>query len=634
MGVVVGFLSFLLVCACGGTSDGSGEAPPETPPPARAAADPLPRSEAPPAAEPPSEPPAHPLAPLLLTEPVLLMELEAHGLALHDILGVTGPDTHALHRQSSHYRSFVDLVGLDDSVARWRDPAARVGLSASHRLFNPGWLDRESTRFELIAVVNRLDRIHATPEGCGEVRLIYRLAYGTGHAGSRLPMTLNAVFDQGDDCPAVARFWLGLANASDLTQALRTAPSPLAGDPRPKRLEVNFQSGRWPSGVRPSLGGHAEYVLRVFHFEGDHVVVGTLENTPTQRLGGGKRNELREWLAGHLEEVDDGTLLVPERFLAERSVSVHPRGLARYANRPWSQILPHPERPLPHVSDGTLTQIASQVGLMRRLDQMSCKGCHASRALAGFHVLGEDRPGTSPHNAIQVGISPHLLNDLPFRAANLSAIAEGHPRPRRPFSDRGASTGRVGDACGLGDPTFADWTCEEGNVCKDRHGDAVGECAPAAGPGPGDGTELGEVTRDRRGLRDRVRNLRTEECLPIDGETARAAPSGSGFPNGICVAPCERFGLVDGDRICGPVPNGQGTQFDGFTACLAQHQQSFDVCLGDDAHPTWLARCDFDEPCRDDYLCVDVPNAPEGQGACMPPYFLFQVRVDGHRVPQ
>jgi hypothetical protein len=141
------------------------------------------------------------------------------------------------------------------------------------------------------------------------------------------------------------------------------------------------------------------------------------------------------------------------------------------------------------------------------------------------------------------------------------------------------------------------------------------------------------MTRDRRGLRDRIRNLRTEECRPIDGEPARAAPSASGFPNGICVAPCERFGLVEGDRICGPVPRGQGTQFDGFTACLAQHQQNFDTCLGDDAHPTWLMRCQFDEPCRDDYLCVAVPDAPAGQGACMPPYFLFQVRVDGHIVP-
>ncbi|MBW2461888.1 MAG: hypothetical protein JRH11_09585 [Deltaproteobacteria bacterium] len=579
------------------------------------------------------EAPRHALAPLLVTDAELLMALDADGLALHDILGAEGPSTRALHRTSSHYRAFVDLVGLDDSVARWRDPSARVGLSARHRLFNPRWLNRHSTRFELVAIVNRMDRIHTTPDACGEVRLIYRLAYGEDHAGSRLPMTLNAVFIQSGDCPAVARWWLGLADAHDLHASLRSETSPLGGDPRPARLEVNFQSGRWPSGIRPSLGGHAEYVLRVFHFEGDRVVVAPLENTPTQRLGGRGRTELRQWLRDNVAGVDDGTAILPAPFLAERSVSVHPRGLSRYANRPWSQILPDPERPPEGVDFETLSLVRSQVGLMRRLDEMSCKGCHATRALAGFHILGEDRPGTSPHNAIEVGISPHLLRELPFRADVLRAIAEERPLPARPFADRGASTGRVGDACGLGDPTFEAWTCAEDNVCKDRHGDDVGACAPADGPHAGDGTEAGLMTRDRRGLRDRIRGVRTEACLPIDDGPARAAPSANGFPNGICAAPCETFGTVVGDRICGPVPNGQGTRFDGFTRCLSEHRQNFDTCLGDDAHPTWLRRCDLDDPCRDDYLCVAVPDAPEGQGACMPPYFLFQVRVDGHLVP-
>jgi len=632
-------LVLALVLACGG-SPAAGPAPATDEPRAAAHEETQPHATTDTTAtggradDPPAETaPLHPLAPLLVTDPELLMDLEGGGLALWDVLGAEGPSTRTLHRTSSHYRAFVDLIGLDDSVARWRDPDARVGLSARHRLFNPHWLDRQSTRFELVAVVNRMDRIHTTPGACGEVRLIYRLAYGDGHAGSRLPMTLNAVFEQRGECAALARFWLALAEAPELGAALRAEGSPLAGDPRPVRLETNFQSGRWPSGVRPSLGGHAEYVLRVFHFDGDRAVVAPLENTPTQRLGGRKRGELREWLAGNAAAVDDGTLVVPTRFLAERSVSVHPRGLARYANRPWTQILPHPERPLDGVDFDALSQIASQVGLMRRLDEMSCKGCHASRALAGFHVLGEDRPGTSPHNAIEVGISPHLVNDLPFRAATLRAIAEGTRGPARPFSDRGASTGRVGDACGLGDATFASWSCAEGNVCKDRHGDDVGECAPADGPHAGDGIELGRMTRDRRGLRDRIQGVRSEACLPIDGSPARAAPSASGFPNGICVAPCERFGLVDGDRICGPVPRGEGTRFDGFTRCLSQHRQSFDTCLGDDAHPTWLRRCDLDDPCRDDYLCVAVPDAPQGQGACMPPYFLFQVRVDGHLVP-
>jgi len=33
-------------------------------------------------------------------------------------------------------------------------------------------------------------------------------------------------------------------------------------------------------------------------------------------------------------------------------------------------------------------------------------------------------------------------------------------------------------------------------------------------------------------------------------------------------------------------------------------------------------------PCRDDYICAES-FVPE-RGVCVPPYFLFQFRVDGH----
>ena len=40
-----------------------------------------------------------------------------------------------------------------------------------------------------------------------------------------------------------------------------------------------------------------------------------------------------------------------------------------------------------------------------------------------------------------------------------------------------------------------------------------------------------------------------------------------------------------------------------------------------------LRACDAATPCRDDYLCVRLDA---GRGACIPPYFVFQMRVDGH----
>ena len=86
----------------------------------------------------------------------------------------------------------------------------------AHRQFDPRWLDDGNANFDLIAVVNRLDRRAFAPEHCGEVRVIHRLSYNrqmaTGMVESRLPMTVNTVYfvDPGIDpnCAAVARSWL------------------------------------------------------------------------------------------------------------------------------------------------------------------------------------------------------------------------------------------------------------------------------------------------------------------------------------------------------------------------------------------------------------------------------------------
>ena len=42
--------------------------------------------------------------------------------------------------------------------------------------------------------------------------------------------------------------------------------------------------------------------------------------------------------------------------------------------------------------------------------------------------------------------------------------------------------------------------------------------------------------------------------------------------------------------------------------------------------------CSGDEPCRDDYGCLRYPGSAPGTGACVPPYFLFDFRVDGPRL--
>src|SRR5262249_21805115 len=70
---------------------------------------------------------------------------------------------------------------------------------------------------------------------------------------------------------------------------------------------------------------------------------------------------------------------------------------------------------------------------------------------------------------------------------------------------------------------------------------------------------------------------------------------------------------------------------DGFNDCIAQGKP-FPECLKL-ATPAGLRACDRAHPCRDDYICT-APYTEltdkRRMGTCIPPYFMFQFRVDGH----
>eukprot|EP01035_Chromulina_nebulosa_P014772 gene14772-biopygen12585 len=66
-----------------------------------------------------------------------------------------------------------------------------------------------------------------------------------------------------------------------------------------------------------------------------------------------------------------------------------------------------------------------------------------------------------------------------------------------------------------------------------------------------------------------------------------------------------------------------------FNSCLAA-KKPFGECLARHTRPGNLRSCSAQQPCRDDYICAQAEGQPEGRGACIPPYFLFQMRVDGH----
>jgi hypothetical protein len=375
------------------------------------------------------------------------------------------------------------------------------------------------------------------------------------------------------------------------------------------------------------MGGYAEYVLRVFRPTPDGAVVAPLENTPRTDLAAADVDELKTWIREHLPQIDDGTAIVPDKFLAAQATSVAPEGLARTSERAFGQLFPDPNAAFGDLDFSSSVQIKSTAALMRRLDTMTCHGCHQARSVAGFHFLGEERDPTTRVNALTVGHSPHLGDELAWRRGALEAMAAGKPIPApRPFAERGTTAGGYGTHCGLGDPGFASWTCDAGLSCVAVHGGNVGMCLPPSGP-VGDICETSVPTSNPDPHHD---HIASQQSLACGDPGARCEPVSQGFPDGMCRTDCADadVGRVtsgsSGDAICGLVPSATG-----LSDCLAAHRP-FQDCLGEQNTPTALRTCDRTHPCRDDYACARVTNGPADTGACMPPYFSFQVRVDGH----
>jgi hypothetical protein len=388
----------------------------------------------------------------------------------------------------------------------------------------------------------------------------------------------------------------------------------------PKSVEVNFQSVRWPSTVRPSMAGNAEYVLRVFHRTeaAPFFVAVPLENTiDSANIARDKAlaDDLLRFISlpESLRAIDAGVVLVPEKFLALRAVSVSPHGLARGANRPFASVIA-PSK-LAALSLDQYETIRSPSALLRRLDELSCPGCHQSRSIAGFHLLGVE-PAADHVDALEVPMSPHLHGDLDRRRSYIAALAAGgEVDDRRPLAERGAHDDGQGARCGLGDRGFESFTCANGLRCVRTTEPDVGVCMPASGPGVGDACEVGSITASPNPHTDRMTLAAPVACA--GGRVCEA--NGVGFPDGMCSGGCES---LPSGAACGGI-----ALLTEFNACIAAGA-SFDRCIADNTRPGALRACSFHVPCRDDYVCA----RSSAGGVCMPPYFLFQLRVDGHPI--
>jgi hypothetical protein len=133
----------------------------------------------------------------------------------------------------------------------------------------------------------------------------------------------------------------------------------------------------------------------------------------------------------------------------------------------------------------SLQNIRSLAGFERRLNDMTCSGCHQTRGIGGFHFPGVDWMAAKPSNSTVVPASPHFFGDQIRRRDILTSMRDGTPPDySRGFSSRPqlrGSTELAGteydDGWGAhcyaqrpkaadNDRSFRSWTCAEGLACQ------------------------------------------------------------------------------------------------------------------------------------------------------------------------
>lgn len=397
-----------------------------------------------------------------------------------------------------------------------------VGDGFAFQLFDRTWLDSPDARFVLAGIVNRMDRSYVSQADCGEIRLIYRLTrtnapdVGDNAVSPRLPMTLNLVLKarvegQKIACSEIARRWLaageltltGAELAAKLTA--KDGPLDLISYANIDRIETNLQIAHAPkSAVRDF---RTDYLLKVFRYDPPAQLFqeAPMENQiDRDRIlaDDGLKREFRAWLLEprHLVEFDRGTALIPEKFLARGAIAPTPAGFDPSDLQPEFGLLQGEGTTSNPVfaeadvvaalrkasADGvTLQNIRSVGGFERRLNDVTCSGCHQTRGIGGFHFPGVDWMAARPSNSTVVPASPHFFGDQVRRRDILAALRDGRPPDySRGFSSRPQSRGNTelagteyGDGWGAhcyvrtakaadNDRSFNSWSCAEGLACQ------------------------------------------------------------------------------------------------------------------------------------------------------------------------
>lgn len=432
-----------------------------------------------------------------ITDPEILRSLDASGLSLGRLLGAdasrSGAELFALP-------SMAPLQAATDRDFNSYVLQHRDDLDKLH-LFDRDALNAPETRFDLVGIVNRMDRAYVSPAECGEIRLIYRPIANNGSTSkdapaSRLPMTLNLVMKakpaNASDvtCAALAARWLALADQPPTAAALAARGGALEWITREaiERIEIDVQIARASVDVN-DFEGRADYLMKVFRYDGTRFAESPLENQiDAARIqdDAGLAADFRQWLLdpARIADLDRGTIVLPDRFLASSTVNVTPAhdGVDDKARDLFTDddIVTALAKAS---ANAPLQNLRSPAGFARRLSDMTCSGCHQTRAIGGFHLPGAERPGWAA-GAVVAAASPHFFGDQERRRDILMAFHDGRApdfargfsaRPQAHRSQELSGTtyvngwGAVCDAGGANaasDKSFASWTCAEGLTCQ------------------------------------------------------------------------------------------------------------------------------------------------------------------------
>lgn len=457
-------------------------------------------------------------------------------------------------RASPAYRSLIASVTEDQSSD-----------------FPAWWLGHPRTHFELVGIVNRLDRRDMRPGTCGETRLLYRLEHRSEDDTRRLPASFNVVFEQPDDgngCVDVAKSWF--VTGQPLDEPGRPLHADRLGLDKLIAVEVNVRAD--DPKTHATINGLS---VHAYDRDEDRFSRAQFEFELTGLLWKGR---------GWIRAVED---LTSEEMLASLRDGTPTITAARYG-REWDATLQAPSRQQGFLLEAmrrarqtppSFGPFASAEAASHRMETLTCSGCHRQRSVGGFHVPGEGGP-----SVLRGGLSAHLLSELPWRRAYVEAVAAGN-EPDRVRKHPHAGPPGVGESCSTEASPVADLSCQPDHRCVPVVDADFGTCLPDAydGAGPCDGAE--------------------SDCLE---------PS-TWFPGGMMARAC------DDTHPCAGVP----TKTD-VDAC-ARDEDPW-ACVEGRAHERMVDACEDQAGCRDGYVCTTVANG----GACVPAKGVAELRTRGH----